>query len=209
MALPLFAGLAGMLALNKFTSQPDKFGKSGTMTPQQRQSLNQLLSFLSPQGGLGQGAVRGAQYYGDLLNPESQTYQSLEQPYMQRFQQQTVPGLAERFAGLGAMGGGLSSSGFGQALSAAGANLQAQLAAMRTAAQQQAAGGLLGQYNQGMAIGTGQRAFENTYQPGNTGIFGPALASFGQGFGQRMGQGLFGQSSAGLGASAGIPYFGG
>ena len=179
------------------------------MTPEQRQALNQLLSFASPQGALGQGALRGAQYYGDLLNPESQAYSSLEQPYMQRFNQQIVPGLAERFAGLGAMGGGLSSSGFGQALSSAGANLQAQLAAMRTASQQQAAGGLLGQYGQMLGIGTGQRSFENAYQPGNLGLFGPSLASFGQGLGYKLSQGLFGQQSAGLPPSAGIPYSGG
>ena len=51
---------------------------------------------------------------------------------MQQYEQHTIPGHAERFAGMGGMGGGLSSSGFGQSLSSAGGNLQSLLAALKS-----------------------------------------------------------------------------
>lgn len=82
------------------------------------------------------------------LDPNSDVYQNFEAPYLQKFNQQVIPGLAERFAGFGAQGGGLSSSGFGQALGAAGANLQTDLVAMKANMQRQSISDILNQYNQ-------------------------------------------------------------
>lgn len=120
------------------------------------------------KGGYGDAMSLLQQY----LNPQSEVYNNLEKPYMQQFEQQTVPGLAERFAGMGAMGGGLSSSGFGQALGAAGGNLQAQLMQMKEGYRRQSINDLLGQYNQMANRGLSARPFENAYNPGTQGQMG-------------------------------------
>lgn len=120
------------------------------------------------KGGYGDAMSLLQQY----LNPQSGVYQNFEKPYLQEFEQKTVPGLAEKFAGLGAMGGGLSSSGFGQSLGAAGANLQTQLAQMKDQFRRQSINDLLGQYNQLTNRGLGTKSFENVYDPGTQGQLG-------------------------------------
>lgn len=85
---------------------------------------------------------RGYERFSTLSGPQQQIFEKLssllqgrlggqdnsafEAPEMRRFQEQTVPGLAERFAGLGA--GSQSSSAFRQALGGAGADLSERLA---------------------------------------------------------------------------------
>lgn len=147
-------------------------------------SWNKVSNYTSGQRGLLNSDIKQARQlqqggYGDAmsllqqyLNPQSDVYQNFEKPYLQQFEQQTVPGLAERFAGLGAMGGGLSSSGFGQALGAAGANLQTQLASMKEQYRRQSINDLLNQYNQVVNRGLGARPFENVYDPGTQGQLG-------------------------------------
>ena len=99
-------------------------------------------------GGQG-GAYSGAQnYLSQILSGDPNAFAQFEAPYRQEFESRTVPMLAERFAGLNPMGGGLSSSGFGQALGGAGAQLQSQLAGLHGALRQGAAGQALGQFNQ-------------------------------------------------------------
>ena len=178
----------------------DKNIQQPTLNPQQQGSLQQILSQLGMmsggmggQGGQGgqQGAYGGAQnWLSNLFGGGQQAFSQFEAPYRQQFEQQTLPGIAERFAGANAMGGGLSSSGFGQALGGAGAQLQAQLAGLHGNLQQQGVGQAFGQYNNLANLGLGTRAFENQYQPGNTGIIGGALAGLGQGFGGALGMGL-------------------
>lgn len=129
--------------------------KVPTMTKEQEALLSQMMQMLDPQGQLGQGNQNALKYQQQLMDPSSEAVRQFSQPYMNEFEQQTVPGLAERFAGMGAMGGGLSSSGFGQSLGAAGGNLQAQLAQLKAGLGQQAAQSLMGQYGQmsGQALG--------------------------------------------------------
>lgn len=160
------------------------FGSSGkteqlpTKNPQQMQFLAQLLGMLGPQGGLGQGFGESTDYLRQLMDPNSQAINQFSQPYMQQFEQQTIPQLAERFAGAGAMGGGLSSSGFGQALSAAGGNLQTQLAALKAGLGQQAANQLMGQYGSMTGQAMGVQPFGYTYQPGQQGFLPQLLAAY-------------------------------
>lgn len=80
------------------------------------------------------------------LDPNSSQYKDFEAPYMNQFNEQILPGIAERFAGGGANSGALSSSGFGQALGAAGAGLQANLAGLKSSIQRQSIQDILGQY---------------------------------------------------------------
>lgn len=77
-------------------------------------------------------------YYSDLMNPQGQAYQNFKAPMMNEFQQEIMPQIGERFAGLG----GLSSSGFQQTSARAGEDLSTRLAALRSGLQMQGAQGL-------------------------------------------------------------------
>ncbi len=139
--------MGGSMLYDKF-GQSDQMQKIPTMTPEQTGLLNQLLQMVGKQGSLGQGNSEAVDYQRQLMDPSSESVRQFSQPYVNEFEQQTIPGLAERFAGMGAMGGGLSSSGFGQSLSAAGGNLQSQLAQLKSMLGQQAGQSLMGQYGQ-------------------------------------------------------------
>lgn len=156
--------------------EPGGAQKLPTMTPEMEKFYNQMLQQLS--GGPGGGAYgQSVGLLKQYLDPSSEAVKQFTDPYMKEFEQVTVPGLAERFAGMGAMGGGLSSSGFGQSLSAAGGNLQSQLAALRAGLGQQAAQQLMGQSQ--MALG--QKPFGYMYQPGYQGMLPQLLAAFAKG----------------------------
>lgn len=158
----------------------DKLKKVKQFTPEQMQMLKSITDALMDQGGGFQGAFNVLNQY---LNPESDVYKSLEAPYLRQFEQETVPMLAERFAGFGGgMGGGLSSSGFGQALGAAGAGLQENLAAMKTGLQRQSAGDIFGLMQQ--ALGAQPFGYERVQ--GGPGyiptMVGQGMKGFGGGF---------------------------
>lgn len=173
-AIPAVMGM-----MNK--GKGDKLKKIPTMTPGQEKLLQGLINQLGMQGGLGQGYGQSVNYLTDLMNPNSEAVRQFTEPYMQQFEQQTVPGLAERFAGAGAMGGGLSSSGFGQSLSAAGGQLQNQLAALKAGLGQQAAGQLMSQYGglMGQALGAQPFAYMKPQMSGQQGFMqGYANAGF-------------------------------
>ena len=161
-----------------------------TKTPEQQQFLQQLLGLLGQSQGPG-GSYSGAQnYLSSLLSGDPNAFSQFEAPYRQEFEQRTIPGLAERFAGANAMGGGLSSSGFGQALGGAGAQLQSQLAGLHGALRQGAAGQALGQFNNLAGLRLGTSSFENVLRPGHGGLFGNALSGLFGGLGTGSGLGL-------------------
>jgi hypothetical protein len=165
--------------LQFFTGSPNKTKKLSTMTKEQEALFNQLLQMLGSQGGMGMAGQEATDYWRQFLDPNSEAFKAFEEPYRQQFEQETVPMLAEKFAGFGGgMGGGLSSSGFGQSLSAAGGNLQATLAALRGQLAQQAAGNLSGQYQNLMGQGLGAKPFGYLQQPGSQGLLGNAVSSW-------------------------------
>lgn len=170
------AAMIGSTLLDKLWPK-DKPSKLPTMNKEQQALLNRLTQMLGG-GALGQGFGESVDYQRQLMDPNSAAVQQFTEPYMQQFEQQTVPGLAERFAGMGAMGGGLSSSGFGQSLSAAGSNLQSQLAALKAGLGQQAASQLMGQYGGMLGLGLGTPAF--AYQQQAPSAFGGALQGWAQ-----------------------------
>lgn len=164
-----------------FFGSGDKTKKLDTMTPEQQKLMSQMMSMLDPSGSLGQGYGQSLDTLKDWLDPNGQAYQKFAQPYMDEFNQQTIPGLSERFAGMGGgMGGGLSSSGFGQSLSAAGGNLQNQLAQLKTGLMGQAAQGLMGQYNQMSGQSLGAKPFGYQHIQGSPGMFGSMASGFGE-----------------------------
>lgn len=173
------AGLGALLGgIGGYSSfKPDRFRTRTLYTPQQTSALNQLLGNLQQMGGENGNYQAAQSYLGSLLSRDPQVYDRFAAPYLQQFEQETIPKLAERFAGLGAMGGGLSSSGFAQALGGAGAGLQSNLANLFANLQYGAAGDISNQYNQLANLGLGQRTFENFYQPGSAGLAGQLAGS--------------------------------
>ena len=103
-------------------------------------------------------APKGYEKFNLLSDPQQQIFQALlqsllgqlrgegksalEAPILRQFQENIIPGLAERFAGLGA--GGQSSSAFQQALGASTADLGERLGAISAQQQQGALSGLQG-----------------------------------------------------------------
>ncbi len=159
-----------------FGSSP-KLQKKATGTEQQQQFGGQdliglLQQLMNPGGGLHQAN----QYDQGLLQggPGDQgAFDKFSQPYLQQFQEQIAPRIAEQFAGAGA----LSSSGFGQALGGAGAGLQSQLAQLFSGLQSQAAGRQQGQFQNLSQIGLGYSPFAYHEKQGTTGAAIPLLQS--------------------------------
>lgn len=179
-----------------FLGSPSKYENVSTLLPEQQDLLSQLFAALSGQGGGGAfGDV--SNYYRDLLSDNPQALQAMIAPEMRRFQQETIPGLAEQFAGLGS--GALSSSGFRNAGVQAGTDLSERIAALRANLKQQGAAGLaglgqlgLGNYSQSVMTQQGSPGFlsqvAGAIPSAIAGYFtgGPAGAAAGaaKGFGQ-------------------------
>lgn len=115
----------GAFAEAAFGSEPGRVNKGGggsgvqqfqNYTPDQTKLMNLL-------GGLGQKGVEG------LIGQQQNSFDPIAKQAREQFNQQTVPGIAERFT---QMGGGQRSSAFGQQLGSAGANLDTNLAALRS-----------------------------------------------------------------------------
>jgi hypothetical protein len=197
----ILGGLAGLFGGG---AKKDKTRQFENLLPEQK---NQLLNILQQMGALQgpQGSYGMAQnYLNDMISGSPEAYSRFAAPYETQFQEQTLPGIAERFAGLGGgLGGGaLSSSGFAQALGGAGTQFRSNLAGLYAQLQQQAANQALGQYNNLASLGLGIRPFENAYQPGSTGFAGGAgaglLQGIGAGIGQGFGTGLSGKIAAAM-----------
>lgn len=153
----------------------------------QEQALMQLLQGLMGQGG-GMGGPMGAGMgrMQNLLMGGPEAYKEFEGPAMQQFNQQIMPEIAERFAGMGA--GSQGSSAFGQQMGGAASGLAQQLAAMRAQLQE----GQMGRLQQMLQLGLGTKGFENMYTPEKKdyGFVGMALPALAQGAGMAMGAGL-------------------
>ena len=153
-----------------------------TINPQQSALMNQILSQLG--GPMGQGISN----LGQLLSNDPSAMEQFNAPYMRQFEEEIVPGLAERFAGMGS--GAQGSSAFGQSLSSAGSGLEEMLASLRGDQQNQAFQSLIGLYGTSMGI----QPFQNMYTPASrsSGILGGALPGM-IGMGGKMGLGkMFG-----------------
>lgn len=170
-----------------FTGSKAKNYQQSTLTPAQQPVLNQLTNAAQ---GKSTGGVFGdlGNYYKDLFDPNGESFQSFQAPEMRRFNEETIPGLSEQFAGMGS--GGLSSSSFRNATVNAGKDLSERLGAIRANLRQQGAAGManlgqqaLGQYS------------ENIHQPATGGFLDTIAPAIGTAAG-----GIFGGP---LGAAAG------
>jgi hypothetical protein len=170
----------------------DKLKKVSTGTKQQQAFHGDILGQLQQMLGQGGGYNQSQQYYQNLLQPGNQSYEQFAAPYLNQFQEQILPEIAERFAGAGA----LSSSGFGQALGGAGAGLQSQLAQLFAMLQNQAAGAQTNQFNQLSQTGLGYQPFAYQQKQGSGGLFGSLAGGLGLGLGGPLG----GAIGSGLGS---------
>jgi hypothetical protein len=149
---------------------PDKLKKLPSGTKEQEALHNNILDQANRMQGTGGGYDLAQNYYNNFLGGnQQQAYNQFAQPYLQQFQEQMLPQIAERFAGAGA----LSSSGFGQALGGAASGLQSQLAQLFAQLQSQAAGQQYNQYNQLSQQGLNYKPFEYQQQAGSQGFLGP------------------------------------
>lgn len=120
--------------------EKEKTERISTLSPQQQQFQNQIFQLLG-MGGEG-GAEGGSplDFLRGLLDPESEAFGGIGERARQQFETRTAPGIAERFAG----GGALASSGFGQALGGAAADLEGQLAQLGSERQMSGLQSILG-----------------------------------------------------------------
>ncbi len=127
------AGAAGLGSLFG-GGRGDKTQQLPNLSPEQQQFLSQLFESLNI-GDLDLGNdplyKQGASQLQQLLGGDTSL---IEQPLMDQFQNEILPGIAQRFGALGAQ----SSSGYQNALASAGGNLTSQLGALRYGAKQSA-----------------------------------------------------------------------
>jgi len=172
---------------------PDKLKKVATGTKEQQGLHNNILAQAMGLSEGGGGYDLAQNYFNNLLGENQQdAFNQFSSPYLQQFQEQLLPQIAERFAGAGA----LSSSGFGQSLGGAASGLQSQLAQLFSQLQQQAAGQQYNQFNQLSQQGLNYQPFAYQQKQGSAGIMGPLAMGIGAGLGGPLGAALGGGISS-------------
>ncbi len=168
-------GLSGLFG----GGSKEKHKRVSTLLPEQQRLYNQLQEALSREGA-GGAYGEAADYYRDLLKPDSQTAQAMFAPENRKFNEEIIPGLAEQFAGMGA--GNLTSSGFRNESINAGTDLAERLGSIRAQLRAQGAQGLanlgnigLGNFSQDVMTQPGVPSFGETAGPG----VGSAVTSLG------------------------------
>jgi hypothetical protein len=118
------------------------FGNSGgpgsTYNTQQLDFMKKGLTNLNPaQGDItqNQGYQQGMDWLSNLFN-DPNFFKSFEAPLMRQFEEETLPGVANRFAGMGS-GGSTGSTAFRNQANRESTNLYEKLASLRGGLQQQ------------------------------------------------------------------------
>lgn len=144
--------------------------KKATGSAEQQQFGSQdIIAWLQQAMNQGGGYQQANQYDQNLLGNGPEAFNQFSQPYMQQFEEQMLPQIAERFAGNGA----LSSSGFGQALGGAASGLQAQLAQLFSQMQAQAAGRQQNNFQNMSQVGLNYQPFAYHEKQGSQGFVAP------------------------------------
>ncbi len=164
-------------------------GKEGefksTYNPGQLSNIDDINNYIKSQMGGGnqditqnQNYQQGSQWLNDLFN-DPEFFKSFEAPLQRQFEEETVPGLANRFASMGS-GGSTGSTAFRNQLGREGSNLSTNIAALRGGMQQQGVNQSLGYaqspiQNLMNMMGIGLQPTQNAYQGPSQGGWG-ALA---------------------------------
>jgi len=166
-----------------FLGTPQRFEQLPTGTQGQQDLIQQLISGLSG-GQTGGGALgAGLGNLQQLLSGDPSAFEAFAAPARRQFQEQTVPGIAERFTGIG----GQRSSAFGQQLGQAAAGLEETLSAQRGQLQSQALNQLMGFLGQSQAP-----QFQTANIESQPGFLQSLLSAVGQFGGQALTGGLGG-----------------
>ncbi len=175
--------------------QPQGYTQVANYTPEQSQSLNQLLEFLNTQGGAGgQGFQQAIEQLMGIASGSSESFDAIEAPARRNFREQTIPEILQRITSdLGAGGG--RATGEKHLLGGAGVQLEEGLAAQKAGMMQNAIQTLLSTYLQGQGLALGARPFGHQQDA-------PEPKSFWA----RLGAGTGGAAKGGLeGAAIGAP----
>ncbi len=156
----------------------------------QQGGINDILNMVKGMKGQGditknQNYQHGNEWLNNLFNDPS-FFQNIEAPAMRQFNEEIIPGVANRFASMGS-GGSLGSTAFRNQVNREGANLASNLSAQRTGMQQQGVNqglqyaqqpfqNMMALYNQ--ALG---QPINNQYQPPSAGGWGSMAAPLMQG----------------------------
>ncbi len=111
-----------------FFGKPEQLKEYNPYNSQQQQGFSDILKQAM------QGNQNALQYLNSLLSDEPEAYEDFERPFMDQFEQQTIPSILERFTGAGAR----SSSALNQTLGQAGRQLSGDLATQRAGLKQNA-----------------------------------------------------------------------
>lgn len=161
-ALISAGGAIGGGLLSSRGGKKDKFRQTSNFTPEMSELLKSLIQGSTPEQG----------YLSQLMSGSPEAFQAFEAPYLQQYQEEIIPHIAERFAGMGSGAGGLNSSGLYNTLAQSGKNLQTNLAGLRSGLGLDAAKTLFG----GKLTALQARPFENVYQQGSQGGGGAGSA---------------------------------
>lgn len=167
------------------------FGSDSSMDPYNQQALNTILQMLKGKNGIEQNQAYqgGNDFLRRLFSNDPQQLQEFQQPYLDNYNENIVPDIANRFAGMGTGASGLSSSGFQQTLAQSSRGLQKDLAQMRGQQQLGALTSALQYAQQPISnkLAAAQSVPGQYYEtPGQSGF----LQSFAQGAGQGIGKGI-------------------
>ena len=184
------------------TGTPEVRENVSTLRPEQEPLYQQAVNAgLNPGAGGAFGTA--ADYYKNNLSDNPADMQAFAAPEVRRFNEETIPGISEQFAGMGA--GGLSSSGFQNAAVNAGTDLSERLGSIRANLRQQSAQGLqnigqtgLNSYSNNMVTQPGSEGFLSQIAP----AVGNAISSFAGGYAKSLGN-SFGGNKVGANSS---PY---
>lgn len=195
--------MAAMTALSAASSAFGEKGKQGsTYSKPQLGKIEDILNDLKGMKGSqditqNAGYQQGLQSLMNLFN-DPEFFKSFEAPLQRQFQEETVPGLANRFASMGS-GGATGSTAFRNQLGREGSNLSTNIAALRGNMQMNAIPQLL-QYaqqpfsNYMSLLQTALNPTQNTYQGPTAGPLGnilpPIIGAYGQGWAQQQGQNM-------------------
>jgi hypothetical protein len=119
----------------------DKGGSGSTYSGQQQEGIGGIWDIINKiKGGAGDitqnPTYQGGNEWLQSLFNDPEFFKSFEAPLQRQFEEETVPNLANRFAGQGS-GGSLGSTAFRNQLGREGSNLHSNIAALRGGMQQQ------------------------------------------------------------------------
>lgn len=190
------AAVAIPLIMSFIESQKNKGQHGSTYTPGQQGGIEDLLQALQGMGG-NMDITQNPQYqqvndYFQSMFNDPEFFKNIEAPMQRQFQEETIPGLANRFASMGS-GGSLGSTAFRNQLGREGSNLHTNIAAMRENMKMGAIPGMMQSANQPFnnAMQMYQQALghptQNTYQPPSQGMWSPIAGAAVQGYMQNQG----------------------